>query len=270
MKIDAHTKLYCVLGNPVSHSLSPVMHQAAFSKLFINAAYLAFEVTDIGKAITGLRALGIRGASVTVPHKIAVIDHIDEMEEIARKTGAVNTIVNENGILLGTNTDGAGALSALYEKIRITSRTTYIIGAGGAARAISHALKAEGGQPVIVNRSPEKGKALATELGAEFIPLSRFESPPGSIIVNTTTVGMHPNTDQTPVDKNAYSADTVVMDIVYNPLKTRFLQEAEKKGCTIVDGAAMFIYQGALQFERWTGKKPPLETMKKTVYDALQ
>jgi shikimate dehydrogenase len=268
--IDTSTRLYGVMGDPVGHSLSPAMHNAAFRQIGYNGVYLAFHVTDPAGAVKGIRALNIHGVSVTLPHKVAVMDLLDEVEPAARRIGAVNTIVHEAGRLCGFNSDSPGAMAALMEKTPIDGKRVAVLGAGGAARALADGIKANGGHLTLVNRSRDKGRRLADEMADDFCPLTEFSGVGIDILVNTTSVGMHPQTDRMPVAPAALRPGMTVMDIVYNPLETMLLKTARQMGCTVVDGLSMFIHQGAIQFERWTGKKAPVQLMKQTVLDALQ
>jgi shikimate dehydrogenase len=269
MKIDSHTALYGVIGDPVSHSLSPAMHNAAFAHIGYNGAYLAFQVKEIKAAISGVRGLGIKGLSVTIPHKLSVMECLDHIDETASKIGAVNTVVNQDDKLSGFNTDCLGALHALLEKTPVKDKKILLVGAGGAARAIGFGILAEGGKPVVVNILEDEGKTLAKDLGVDYYHLSEFNQLEGEIVINATPVGMTPNIDAMPVDKADLNSDMVVMDIVYNPLKTRLLKEAEALGCRTVDGVSMFVYQGVAQFEMWTGEKAPVDLMREIVLDAL-
>ncbi|MGD8981963.1 MAG: shikimate dehydrogenase [Desulfobacterales bacterium] len=269
MNINSDTILFAVLGDPVFHSLGPLMHNTAFSELGYNGAYLAFRVKDIGKAVAGIKALGIKGASITIPHKVPVMDFLDELDDTAKKIGAVNTIINRGGVLTGYNSDGLGAVKALFERTAIKDKHVVIIGAGGAARAIGFAIISEGGRVTVINRTPAKGEALANDLGADFQPISNINKTACHILINTTPVGMTPDIDVMPVRKQDLDKAMVVMDIVYNPLKTRLLKTAEHIGCRTIDGVSMFVYQGALQLEWWTGMKAPVEVMKKAVLNVL-
>ncbi|MBU1172486.1 MAG: shikimate dehydrogenase [Proteobacteria bacterium] len=267
--INTKTCLYGVLGDPVSHSLSPLMHNTAFDHIGYNGVYLAFGVKDLGSAVAGIRALGIKGASVTIPHKIKVMDYLDEIDEQALKIGAVNTIVNRNGHLFGYNSDCLGAIHALKEKTPIRDKHVVIAGAGGAARAIAFGILAEGGKLTILSQIKEEGEALAMDLGVDYYPLSEYLDHGCDIFINATPVGMTPHVDDMPVGPEYLKASMTVMDIVYNPLKTRLLDEAEKAGCKWVDGVSMFVYQGVSQFESWTGKKAPVDLMRQVVLSAL-
>lgn len=261
--------LYAVLGNPVAHSLSPLMHNKAFSVVGHKGIYVAIKVSDIGAAMNGIRALGFQGASVTIPHKISVMDHLDEIDDMAVKIGAVNTILNRNGKLVGYNSDHLGALRALAEVTALKEKSVAILGAGGAARAAGFGIAPEAAKLTIVNRSVERGEALASDLDVNFIPLAEFDGSESDVLINTTPLGMTPHEQKTPIYREALRSPMVVMDIVYNPIQTRLLQEAERAGCITVNGVAMFVYQGAFQFEIWTEKPAPLEVMKQVVTEAL-
>jgi len=270
MKIDALTQLYGIIGHPVRHSLSPLIQNLAFTHLGINAVYLAFDVTDLASAIAGVRALGIKGLSVTIPHKIDIMPFLDTIDEMAQKIGAVNTVVNQEGRLLGFNTDWTGAILALKEKGKIENEKYVILGAGGAARAVAFGLKQEGAEVIIVNRTYEKGKALAKELNAEALAWDQLSEVKAYGLINTTPVGMWPDVDRVPVDENIVVNFTLVMDAVYHPLETKLLRLAKKAGCICVDGLSMLVYQGAAQFTLWTGEKAPAEKMMKAAKDFLQ
>lgn len=269
MQLDSHTRLFGVIGDPVSHSLSPAMHNAAFAQTGFNGAYLAFHVTDVTAALGGMKSLGIKGFSVTIPHKITVMDQIDDVDEMARNIGAVNTIVNDNGTLRGSNTDCLGAINALKEKTPIKGRKVVLIGAGGAARAIACGIQAEKGDLTIVNILEDEGLTLSKELSVPYFPLSDFSSLDYDILINATPVGMSPDTDAMPVPIENLKEDRVVMDIVYNPIQTKLLKEAARRGNQIVDGVAMFVYQGVAQFELWTDLDAPVDLMRKVVLKAL-
>jgi len=269
MNINSDTILFAVLGDPVSHSLGPVMHNTAFAELGYNGAYLAFRVKDIGKAVVGIKALGIKGASITIPHKVSVMDFLDELDDTAQKIGAVNTILNKKGVLTGYNSDGFGAVKALFERTTIKDKNVVILGAGGAARAIGFAIISEGGRVTVINRTLAKGEKLAKDLGADFQPIAKLNQTACHILINTTPVGMFPDIDAMPIRKQDLDKAMVVMDVVYNPLKTRLLRAAENIGCQTIDGVSMFVYQGTFQLELWTGMKAPVEVMRKTVLNAL-
>lgn len=267
---DAESALYCVLGDPVAHSLSPVMHNRALAHHGLNAVYLAFRVTDIEAAIQGLRAMGIKGASITLPHKSRVMQYLDDIDPVAAEIGAVNTIINDNGRLIGKNSDVTGAVDALRAKTEPASKKILIVGAGGAARAIGYGVRNAGAQVTIANRTPETGVRLAADLEVDFLPLADLQQSRIDILINTTPVGMHPATAASPVPDAILSPEIVVMDIIYNPLETALLKAATRAGCRTIDGLAMFVNQGAQQFEWWTGRKAPLDNMRQAVIENLQ
>ncbi len=268
---DTETRLFCVFGDPVAQSKSPIMHNAAFAHTGYNGVYIAFRVPEIGPAMAAVRTLNIRGASVTIPHKVRVMDYLDEVDETAKNMGAVNTVVNENGRLLGRNTDGPGAVRALEEKVPVQGKAVALLGSGGAARGIGHALAARGCRVTVVHRPEDlkEAEVLARELSTQAVPMGQVMDVPCDIVVNATPLGMAPLLDKTPVPVDYFKPGMVAMDAVYHPLETRFLQEAGQKGIPTVNGLAMFIYQGALQFEAWTGLPAPVDIMRKTVLAAL-
>jgi shikimate dehydrogenase len=257
--------IFAVFGNPVVHSLSPVMHNAAFAATGYNGVYAAIRVKDIRLAVSGMRALGLRGASITIPHKESVLACLDYIDPAAHRIKAVNTIVNDAGSLKGFNTDCDGVIQALAEKIPIKGRQVAVIGAGGAARAVAFTVVGQGAQATIFNRTREKGEALAADLGVDFKPLAEFTGEACDILVNTTPVGMSPQREDTPIPADRLRPGLVVMDIVYNPMKTRLLREAEAAGCATIDGVSMFVRQGVRQFELWTGLPAPVEIMRMAV-----
>lgn len=269
MTFDSNTSVYAIFGDPVSHTLSPSMHNRAFQFTGYKGVYLAFEVKNIKNALVSLRTLGIKGASITIPHKIEAMKYLDEVDSTALKIGAVNTIINNDGYIKGYNSDGLGAVKALYEKTVIKGKNIAVIGAGGAARAVGFSLKKEGGRITVINRSIDKGELLAGELSGDYRPINDIGKMNCDIMINTTSVGMTPHTAEMPIKKKYLEKGMVVMDIVYNPLRTRLLSEAEKAGCITVDGVSMFVYQGVFQFELWTGIKAPADIMKRAVLDAL-
>ncbi len=270
MHIDQHTELYGVTGFPLKHTLGPVMHNAAFFEAGLNAVYLAFETMHIAGCITGIRSLGIRGMSVTIPHKSSVIPLIDRVDSLAKDIGAVNTIVNRNNRLTGYNTDATGAIKALEKKVELPGKTCLVIGAGGAARAVAFMLKKRGVKITIVNRSAERGETLAGSLSCPFLPLKELKTAGADIIVQATSVGMFPREDECPVPEQALKGGMVVMDIIYNPLETKLLKAAKSRGCFTVNGLDMFVGQGAEQFRLWTGLEPPVDSMARAVKGILE
>jgi len=261
---------FVLLGNPVRQSLSPLMHNKALEAMRIEGHYSAFCVSHLASAMAGIRGMNIRGASVTIPFKTAVMEYLDVIDADAAALGAVNTIVNDRGRLTGYNTDWVGLLEALKSKTTLAGKTFVIIGAGGAARAAAYGLKKEGGRPIIVNRTEETGRALAARLDCAFYPLADVGKIKAWGLINTTPVGMVPQVHQSPVAARVLANYQVVMDVIYNPLKTKLLRDAEAKGCEIISGLEMFVHQGAGQLKLWTGKDAPLQLMKKTVRERLK
>lgn len=275
--ISGHTVVCGIIGDPIEHTMSPAIHNAAFQAMGLDYVYVAFGVKGEGlrQAIEGMRALGMRGMSITIPHKVAALPLMDKLDPLAEKIGAVNTVVNDNGILTGYNTDATGFLQAMLEKgVDPAGKNVTIVGAGGASRAVSFILADRGANPVILNRIEEIDWAIdlaarisesfgkdveALELTSDNLAgvLDKTE-----ILVNATSVGMSPNVDNTPVPADLLRADLTVYDIVYNPVKTRLLQNAEAAGATIISGVDMLVWQGVVAFEKWTGQKPPVEIMK--------
>ena len=253
--------------------MSPAMHNAAFEKLGLNYAYLAFCVSDVEGAIQGVRALNIRGLSVTVPHKVAVMPYLDTIDPVAQQIGAVNTVVNDDGRLTGYNTDWVGFTRSLEIHTAIHGKRCTILGAGGAARAIAFGLKEKGGDITILNRVEEIDMAekLAGEIGCPWGDLSQINAvEDADIVINTTPVGMHPKfEDLTPIDTKHVRAGQVVFDAVYNPLETKFLRKAKERGCITVPGSEMLLLQGVAQFEYWTGRDAPVELMRTVLLNRL-
>ena len=213
--INGHTKIYGILGRPVTHSLSPAMHNAAFRELGLNAVYVAFPVTDLAQAVAGLRGLDIRGVSVTIPFKEEIIPLIDELDPQAARIGAVNTVVNRDGRLVGYNTDWLGALHALKAKTGLQGEHVLLLGAGGASRAIAFGILEEGGRVTLTDVDAPRAAALARDLRVEAIPLDAVDQCPATILVNATPVGMEPKVDDIPIDPDLLGRYRLVMDIVY-------------------------------------------------------
>ncbi len=274
--MDSNTVLFGVIGDPIRHSKSPVMLNRAFEEKGINGVYAAFHVAadQLTQAIAGIRALGFRGLNVTIPHKIEVMRFLDEISEGAQAAGAVNTIVNDNGRLVGYNTDGIGYVRSLKEETEpnLAGRTIVVLGAGGAARGILWALAQEKPAAILIaNRTESKAAELAATFDSEFriksIPWGDLQAACASadVVINTTSVGMSPHVDALPLDPAWLKPGSVASDLIYNPLKTAFLKQAEQLGCRIHGGLGMFIYQGAYAFEYWTGQPAPVDAMRETV-----
>ncbi|MBS7634048.1 shikimate dehydrogenase [Candidatus Bathyarchaeota archaeon] len=276
MNLSGKTRICALIGDPVEHSLSPVIQNAAFKHLGLDYIYLAFNVRAdrLKDAVSGIRALNMHGLNVTMPHKIAVIKYLDGLDETASRVGSVNTILNSDGRLIGYTTDGVGALNALKSADADPSgKKVVILGAGGSSRAVSFTLAEIASELVILNRTFDRAKdlknvlrrVLGNELRIKAAPLTdeylKKELEDADILINATSVGMKPNSDDTPVKRDYLRKDLVVFDFVYEPLETRLLREARLAGAKVIDGLSMLIHQGAASFRIWTGMKAPVEIM---------
>jgi shikimate dehydrogenase len=283
MVVSGKTKVYAVIGDPVEHSLSPAMHNAAFDACKLDCVFLAFKVEsdEVGNAISGMRALGIQGLNVTMPHKSTVIGFLDEVDQTAKLLEAVNTVKNENGKLCGFNTDGAGALAALNENgVGPKCKKVVLLGAGGAARAVAFALAKEADELSILNRTLKSAAELAYLLKQEFdanviayalSPLAvKANVADADLLINATSVGMKPNAKQSLVAPEWLKPGLAVMDIVYDPIETKLARDAKAAGAKVVSGVEMLIYQGAASFEIWTGCSAPVEVMRKAAVNQLK
>lgn len=281
MNIHGKTTVCAVIGDPVGHSLSPCMHNAAYRAKELDFVYVAFHVKDVEKAISGMTGFGIRGLSVTIPHKLAVMPYLDEISPLSQKIGAVNTITNENGRLLGTNTDGYGALKAIESQERVDDKNVVVLGVGGSSRAAAFALSCERkpSRMTLVGRDSQKARSLATEISqhsdtpiawATFDENELYELfQEADIIVNTTPIGMHPNVAECLIPENLFSERHFVYDMIYNPAETLLLKRAKSNRARTLNGVPMFVHQGAEQFRLWTGEQAPIEIMQDTVERAL-
>ncbi len=271
-----------LIGDPVEHSVSPAMQNAAFKERGLDWVYVPFRVAarDVEAAIRGMRALGIRGLNVTIPHKVTVMPLLNRVDSFAQEIGAVNTIVNDAGVLTGYNTDAEGFIKPLLEKgIGLAGRRVLVIGAGGAARGVAFALMESGATLMLLNRSMERARQLILNLQYRFSACPQFDVltedslqanlKAAEILVNATSVGMSA-ADETPVPGRLLRKDLVVYDIVYNPIRTRLLREAAEAGAVTISGADMLAWQGALAFEKWTGSRAPIELMKRVVREELE
>jgi shikimate dehydrogenase len=279
MHIDTDTQFCGVIGNPVEHSLSPAIHNAAFETLGLNFVYLAWKVDVIGDAIRGLRALGnFRGASVTIPHKVSVVPFLDEIESTARHIGAVNTVVSQQGLLVGMNSDAMGALCALKEgKASLNGEDVVIVGSGGAARAISFALAEGAGvrRLHLLGIDEHERRSLASDVMNKTalnvteanLDEERLKAmlPEARVLIHCTPIGMAPKIGNSCVPAQFLHRGLTVMDIVYNPRETRLLADAKAAGCPTISGLEMFVHQAAVQFERWTGRPAPVQVMRRVL-----
>ena len=277
MDITAQTQLCGLLGNPIDHSLSPAIHNAAFQELGLNFVYLAFPVEDLESAMAGIRALGhIRGFSVTIPHKVSIVPLLDSIETTARHIGSVNTIIKDRGLLVGTNTDASGALQALQQGgVNLSGKRIVMLGTGGAARAIAFGLCVEGNieHLTLLGIDDRERESLAADLRAKTgatvtdnqLHTSSTLGPAlanAHLLIHCTPIGMHPKVEHSCVPKELLHPGLTVMDIVYNPLNTKLLQDAQAAGCHTIQGIDMFLHQAVGQFELWTGETAPIETMR--------
>ena len=283
MNISGKTRVCAVIGDPVEHSLSPCIHNAAFQHLQLDYVYVAFPAKreELRTAIQGMRSLKIHGLNVTTPHKLDVVQHLDLLDESAKNVGAVNTILNKEGTLIGYHTDGKGALLALEaNQGDLSNKKILILGAGGASRSISYTLAQEARELVVLNRTVERAESLVKELLAAFGNKVRYgrlcrscvkaELEDTDILINATTLGMHPKEDETPVDRDLLRSNLTVFDLVYHPLETRLLREAKAAGAKTIDGLAQLVYQGAASFEIWTGKRAPVNVMMRAAWERLK
>ncbi len=283
--ISGKTQICALIGDPIEHTMSPAMHNAAFKKMGLDYIYIAFQIKpeQLPQAVAGLRALNVRGFNVTIPHKVSVIPLLDSLDPLAVRIGAVNTVVNDGGHLKGYNTDAQGFLRALAGR-RIAPRDKHIVvlGAGGASRAISYVLAAEGANLTVLNRKQELDWAedIARLIQKDFskdVKVGELSSPllssalvKADVLVNATSVGMSPASDKSPVPAELLKRRLIVFDIVYNPIMTKLLKEAKAAGAKVISGIDMLAWQGALAFEKWTGKPAPLDLMQKEAVKMLE
>lgn len=265
--INGETQIIGFFGSTYKTSKMYAMYNAAFEASGLNYIYVPLVVTDLEKAVEGIRHLGIKAVGVTIPYKIDVLPYLDELDNDAARIGAVNAIVNHHGRLLGANTDGKGAVKALQEVTAIAGKKVILLGAGGAARAITFALTGEGGNLVIINRTKATAAALAEAANCKYGTLEDLEQElqDAHIVINATSVGMLPSENESLVKKACLSPEFIVMDLVSHPKETTLLREAKERGCEIVSGDRMLFWQGVLKFKVYTGVEPPIEVMEKTL-----
>ncbi len=282
--ISNNTRLYAVIGNPVAHSLSPAIHNAAFAALDIDSVYVACRVEDVKNALAGMRALeNFHGMSVTIPHKIEAMKYVDEILEIDRNIGSINTVINEKGKLLGLGTDGPGALKAIVDAgIEIGGENILMLGSGGAARAIAFTLAQNTtlknllildiDGPMLQQLSADLKAGTEASVKSELLDDNSLASAMevADIIIHCTPVGMHPKEDASLIPAELFRSGQVVFDIVYTPLETKLLADARSRGLKVIYGVEMFINQAVLQFERFTGVDAPVEVMRRVVMEHLK
>lgn len=281
--IDTDTKVCAVIGDPVAHSLSPLIHNCAFERSGLNYVYVAFQVQDVAACLAGMRALpSFRGLSVTIPHKVAVMPHLNEIEPMAQKVGCVNTITHDKGRLIGTTTDGPGTLKAFEDVgVALAGKKVLFVGSGGAVRAVAFAMidMAACGQVTILGRTPSRVASLVRDLSdrteGHIEAGSITDDLEGcmashDIVIQGTPMGMYPEAmDQSPVDAALFRCEQVAFDMVYRPQRTRFLADADAAGCVTISGLHMLVNQAALQFETWTGVPAPVDTMREALLGKL-
>lgn len=275
-RITSDTVVYGVIGDPIGHSLSPLVHNAAFRKLDVNAVYIPFRVPreHLMQFLDDAPALGIRGLSVTIPHKELVLSKLSDVNDAAVGIGAANTLVFGDGKLRGYNTDQQAAVDSLVEacceqsgeNATLKGRTALILGAGGAAKAIGYGLKSLGVEVTITGRTAPRAQQLADRLKCKAIDWAARYSISPEILINCTPVGMHPNVDATPYDKHHLKPSMIVFDTVYNPENTLLVKDARSQSCGVVTGVEMFVRQASLQFQLFTGREAPSDVMR----DALK
>ena len=254
--------------------MSPAIHNAAFTEKGLNNVYVPLKIADIETFMKECREIDFQGFSVTIPHKESILPFLDDLDHTARKIGAINTIVNLNGKLTGYNTDCMAAVMGLEDSMKeanemLSNKKVSIIGAGGAARAIAFGLKEKGCDITIFNRTTERAEKLSHDVKCKFESFEAIHQINSDILINTTSIGMFPNVDQTPVSKEILKEGMIVFDAVYNPIETRLLRDAKEQGCHTVNGLSMFINQAAEQFRLWTKIDPPIELMTKVVKEML-
>ncbi len=286
-KFNHNTQVICVIGHPIKHSLSPLMHNISFELKGLNYLYLPFDVTPgyLKDALRGILALSIKGLNITIPHKASIVEYLDLVSEEASIIGAVNTVVNEGGVLKGYNTDVNGIIASLKDyKDDIANATVSVIGAGGAARSVIYSMirNFKVKKINIINRTVQKAESLreyfTTRLHFESIFAHELTPPDlvdvlneSALIINTTSIGMSPETDDAAtIIADSFIKDQIVFDVVYNPVKTKMLEIAKSKGAKIVDGLTMFVEQGAKSFELWTGEKMDNQKIYKTLQTYLE
>ncbi|MEM1584265.1 MAG: shikimate dehydrogenase [Nitrososphaerota archaeon] len=280
MEIDSETKLCCLIGHPVKHSISPLLHNTAFKQLGLKMVYLAFDVEPryLSRVVKGLKSLNVAGFNVTIPHKVSIMRLLDVIDSTSMETKAVNTVALKDGKLIGYNTDIEGVKRSLIDSNCMLDGRALVIGAGGAARAAIVALKELGVKEIVIaNRSIWRAATLVRifkDEGLKMKSVNLYEakrySRASSIIINATPIGMWPYMDETPLSSNDIPRNSVVLDLVYNPLKTKLLEEAEKAGAETISGLKPLIEQAVKAFEIWTGFQPPKDTLWRIGEEALR
>lgn len=279
MRISAKNQICIIVGDPVGHSLSPKMHNSAYEELGIDDRFVfvgaQVNAKDMETVVKAVRVMTIRGLTCTIPHKVEVMQYIDEIDPVAKKIGAVNTVVNYRGVLKGYNTDWLGVVIPLEKLTTLKGKKVAMIGAGGAGRAMAYGVVEKGAKLTIYNRTIERAEDLAAEIGGqdggempEVKSLDDIASiKEADIIMNATSLGMDPHENETPVPAEFLHSGQIVFDAVYTPYKTRLLREAEEKGAQIIPGLEMLLYQGTAQFEYYTDRKAPEDVMRQSLME---
>ena len=269
------TQVYGVIGNPIGHSMSPAIFNESFNALGMDAVYLAFRVEDVADFVETFKGIGMLGCSVTIPHKHAIMPFMHEVDGLVQRIGVMNTVAQKDDGLFGTNTDLLAAISGIEEALEakgspgLDGKSAVMIGAGGVGRAIAFGLVDRGAKLTIVNRTASKAEQLAADVGCEWRPIEELPHLTADVLVNSTSVGMHPHEDATPAPAGLLRSGMVVFDAVYNPIETKLLREAKSRGCVTVSGFDMFAKQAAAQFELWFGRPAPVDVMAAVVRKRL-
>ncbi len=268
MKINGDTQIIGFFGSTYKRSKMYAMYNAAFESLKLNYVYIPFAVTDLKQAVYGIRNLGIKGIGVTIPYKIEIIKYLDELDDNAKRIGAVNAVVNNNGKLIGHNSDGLGAVSAIKEVTEIRGKKVILLGSGGAARAVAFSIQDEGGKLVIANRTHDSGQYLANIFKCQLVQLDQLDEviETADILINTTSVGMTPDDNKSLINPKLLHVNLTVMDLVTSPEETKLICDAKLKGCKIVYGRRMLFFQAVFKFKLFTGLDAPVKIMERALY----
>lgn len=273
--IDENTEVYGVIADPIAHSLSPHIHNAALAERGINAVYIPFRVPAdaLSEFVADVPRIGIKGLSVTIPHKEAVAKHVTKVTPAVKGIKAANTLVFRDGEIVGCNTDCTAAMGSLEDAMGgkqgddspLTDKRVLLLGAGGVSRAIAYGLQQRKARTFIASRTRERSEKLAAEFGAKAVDWSARHTVATDVVINGTPIGMHPNVDETPYNRSYLKPSMIVFDTVYNPESTLLIKEARSHGCKTVTGVEMFVRQAGLQFNLFTGEEPPLDVMRSTL-----
>jgi 3-dehydroquinate dehydratase/shikimate dehydrogenase len=268
-RVDAATKVYGVAGDPIGHSLSPQMMNTAFQRENINAVYLAMQTSDVADLLKVVREVPVQGLSVTMPLKEKIVEHLDKTDALTTKIGACNTVIrSQDGKLYGFNTDVAGVVRPLEQRISLTGAKILVVGAGGAARAAVFGLRERNAEVWVMNRTAEKAQKLARQAHAHYVSRTHLKKLEFDVIINATPVGMNATRNQSPLDESELRT-RYLFEMIYSPLETKLVKMALAKNIQVIPGTEMFVHQGARQFEMWTGKPAPVEEMHRAVLHAL-